>query len=192
MQVNVEPTPFEEVKVIHQEVFKDSRGFFTEVFREDQYSELGLPSKIVQFNHSGSIKNTVRGLHFQWDPPLGKFMRVIRGQAFLTAVDIRKGSPNLGKSYSRICDADDNVLIWAPAGFARGFAVLSDYAEIQYLFTGLYNPKAESGLIYNDPALDIDWPVINPILSARDINAQTLKEWLGRPESDNFQYGGNE
>lgn len=189
MQISVESTPLSDVLLVKPQIFKDDRGFFTEIYREDQYRELGLPSQFVQFNHSGSVKNTVRGLHFQWEPPMGKLMRVTRGKAFLVAVDIRKNSPSLGKHYGKILSADeDPVLIWAPAGFARGFCVLSDYAEIQYLTTGVYNSKAESGIRWNDPFLNIEWPVATPILSAKDEKAQTLAEWLATPQSSFFTY----
>lgn len=190
MQVTCEKTMIDGVMIVKPELFKDDRGFFMEVFRSDQYAELGLPSKFVQFNHSGSVKNTVRGLHFQWEPPMGKLMRVVRGEAYLVAVDIRKGSPTLGKHLGMRLSADDPCLIWAPAGFARGFAVLSDYAEIQYLTTGIYNSGAESGILWNDPVLNIQWPVSDPILSGKDAKAQTLEEWLERPESTNFMYDG--
>lgn len=189
MQVRVEETPIADVKIVKPEIFRDERGFFTEVYRTDQYRELGLPYEFVQFNHSGSVQNTVRGLHFQWEPPMGKLMRVTRGRAFLVAVDIRKGSPTLGRHFGKILSADEAPeLIWAPAGFARGFAVLSDYAEIQYLTTGVYNSKAESGILWNDPAIGIEWPVKEPILSGKDAKAQTLAQWLGSAQSSVFTY----
>ncbi len=189
MQVQVEQTPIADVKIVRPEIFKDDRGFFTEVYRADQYKGLGLPCEFVQFNHSGSVKNTVRGLHFQWEPPMGKLMRVTRGKAFLVAVDIRKGSPTLGRYFGKILSADDAPeLIWAPAGFARGFCVLSDYAEIQYLTTGVYNSKAESGILWNDPELGINWPVQEPILSGKDAKAQTLRQWLESPQASVFSY----
>ncbi len=188
MQARVEKTNIEGAVVVRPDIFKDDRGFFTEVFRADQYAELGLPAQFVQFNHSGSTRGTVRGLHFQWDPPMGKLMRVVRGTAYLVAVDVRKGSPTLGRHVARECSAEENVLIWAPASFARGFAVLSDYAEIQYFTTGVYNSAGESGILWNDPALGIEWPVEEPILSEKDKKAQTLEQWLVRPESDNFTY----
>ena len=186
MQVSLERTQINDVIIVKPELYKDERGFFTEVYHADQYRELGLPSAFVQFNHSGSVKNTVRGLHFQWEPPMGKLMRVTRGAAFLVAVDIRKNSPTLGRHVGLTLSADEPRLIWAPAGFARGFAVVSDYAEIQYLTTGVYNAKAESGLLWNDPALGIKWPVEAPILSPKDMKAQTLEQWLATPESDYF------
>lgn len=187
MKFTVEKTPIDDLLVVTPEVFQDQRGFFLEVFREDEFAKVGLPSKFVQFNHSGSVKNTVRGLHFQWEPPMGKLMRVTRGSAFLVAVDIRKGSPTLGQWFGVTVTDQDRRLVWAPAGFARGFAVLSDFAEIQYLTTGTYNPKGESGVRWNDPAIGVQWPVSEPILSAKDTTAQTLAEWLGRKESDHFK-----
>jgi dTDP-4-dehydrorhamnose 3,5-epimerase len=188
MQVGMKKTDLEDVLIVIPEMFKDDRGFFTEVFRSDQYRELGLPSKFVQFNHSGSVKNTLRGLHFQWDPPMGKLMRVNSGCAYLVAVDIRKGSPNLGKWIGFECNSEKIEMVWAPAGFARGFCVLSDYAEIQYFTTGTYNSACESGILWNDPEIGIKWPVENPILSAKDKTAQNLSEWLVCEDSNNFNY----
>jgi dTDP-4-dehydrorhamnose 3,5-epimerase len=188
MQVKIENTLIDEVKIIIPDFFEDNRGFFVEVYREDQFKELGLPSKFVQLNHSRSVKNVIRGLHFQWEPPMGKLMRVTLGTAFLVAVDIRKGSPTLSKWVGVVASEKDKKQLWAPAYFARGFCVLSDYAEIQYLTTGIYNNKAESGILWNDPKINIEWPISNPILSAKDENSQTLQEWLKRPESDNFIY----
>ncbi len=176
------------VVVLAPDVFEDPRGFFLEVFRADQFAELGLPTNFVQDNHSRSIKNVVRGLHFQWDPPMGKLMRVTLGSAFLVAVDIRKGSPTLGQWYGVEVSAKDKKQVWAPAGFARGFCVTSDFAEIQYKCTGIYNNKCESGILWNDPAIGVKWPVTSPILSAKDEKAQTLEQWLASPNSNNFQY----
>jgi dTDP-4-dehydrorhamnose 3,5-epimerase len=187
VKFTVEKTPIEDLLVVTPQVFEDQRGFFLEVFRKDEYEAEGLPTAFVQLNHSGSVKNTVRGLHFQWDPPMGKLMRVTRGSAFLVAVDIRKGSPTLGQWFGLTVTDQDRRLVWAPAGFARGFAVLSDFAEIQYLTTGTYNPKGESGVRWSDPAIGVKWPVSDPILSDKDKTAQSLSEWLSRPESDNFK-----
>jgi dTDP-4-dehydrorhamnose 3,5-epimerase len=176
------------IVVIVPEVFEDERGFFMEVYRADQFKELGLPHEFVQDNHSGSVKGVLRGLHFQWDPPMGKLMRITVGRAFLVAVDIRKGSPSLGKWFGIEASAENKIQVWAPAGFARGFCVLSDFAEIQYKCTGTYNKQAESGILWNDPEIGVQWPVDRPILSGKDANAQTLAEWLKRPESDHFKY----
>lgn len=188
MQIKKESEHLNGIVVIASEVFQDQRGFFTEVYRKDQFEELGLASEFVQDNHSRSSKNVLRGLHFQWDPPMGKLMRVTFGNAYLVAVDIRKGSPTLGKWFGMEISAENKKQIWAPAGFARGFCVLSDFAEIQYKCTGIYNSKAESGILWKDPTLGIEWPCENPITSDKDDKAQTLEEWLKRPESDFFKY----
>ncbi len=188
MQIKVENTSLDEVKIVIPEVFEDERGFFAEIFREDQFKEAGLPSNFVQLNHSKSSKNVVRGLHFQWEPPMGKLMRVTLGTAFLVAVDIRKGSPTLGKWVGLEASEYNKKQLWAPARYARGFCVLSDFAEIQYLTTGIYNNKGESGILWNDPEIGVDWPVSDPILSDKDKTAQTLTEWQQKPESNNFKY----
>jgi len=188
MKIRVEPTAIKDVLVICHEAFEDARGFFMEVFRKDLFAEAGLPTEFVQANHSRSAKGVLRGLHFQWDPPMGKMMRVTQGAAFLVAVDIRKGSPTLGKWFGMELTEKDRKQIWAPAGFARGFCVLSDFAEIQYLCTGIYNSARESGIRWDDPAVGIVWPIKKPQLSSKDANAQTLATWLESKDSDNFRF----
>lgn len=190
MQIRVESRHLGDLVVLVPEVFEDSRGFFMETFREDRFRELGLPTHFVQDNHSRSKKGVVRGLHFQWEPPMGKLMRVSQGSSFLVAVDIRKGSPTLGKWFGVVASSENRRQVWAPAGFARGFCVLSDTTEIQYKCTGIYNSKAESGILWNDPEIGIDWPLpISEIqLSEKDKKAQTLAQWLASPESVNFEY----
>jgi dTDP-4-dehydrorhamnose 3,5-epimerase len=188
MPFTIEPTALDEVKIVVPAAMRDDRGFFMEVYRQDLFAELGLPDRFLQLNHSRSGRGVVRGLHFQWDPPMGKLMRVTQGRAFLVAVDIRVGSPTLGKWIGAEMTADEPRQLWAPASFARGFCVLSEYAEIEYLTTGTYNRLTESGIRWNDPAIGIEWPVANPILSAKDETAQTLAEWLARPEAANFRY----
>lgn len=179
------------VLVLRPQIFQDERGFFSEVFRKDQFEEFGPPGDFVQWNHSGSVKGVLRGLHFQWDPPMGKLMRVSKGKAFLVAVDIRKGSPTLGRWYGTECSEEDRRMVYAPASFARGFCVVSDYAEIEYLCTGTYNPECESGIKFDDPRIGVEWPDIKePIISDKDRKAQTLEEWLSRPEADHFTYKG--
>ncbi len=190
MQLRIESRHLDGIAVVVPEVFEDERGFFMEVFRADQFKELGLPGEFVQDNHSRTSRNVVRGLHFQWEPPMGKLMRVTVGKAFLAAVDIRKGSPTLGRWFGTEVSAEDKRQVWAPAGFARGFCVLSDYAEVQYKCTGIYNSKAESGILWSDPAVGIEWPVQTPILSAKDAKAQTLEQWLASPLSEQFRYPG--
>jgi dTDP-4-dehydrorhamnose 3,5-epimerase len=190
MKVSIEPTGLPGVVVLAPEAFQDERGFFVEVYRRDTFAELGLPSEFVQLNHSKSAGGVLRGLHFQWDPPMGKLMRVTQGRAFLVAVDIRQGSPNLGHWAGVTLDAAEKRQVWAPAGFARGFCVLSDAAEIEYLCTGTYNGAAESGILWSDPEIGIDWPISDPVLSAKDRDAQTLSAWLKRPEAAHFTYAG--
>jgi dTDP-4-dehydrorhamnose 3,5-epimerase len=189
MPFTIEPTALDEVKIVVPKRMPDDRGFFMEVYRQDLFSGLGLPDRFVQLNQSRSSRNVVRGLHFQWDPPMGKLMRVIVGRAFLVAVDIRVGSPTLGRWVGLEVAAEEPRHLWAPASFARGFCVLSDVAEIEYLTTGTYNGATESGIRWNDPAIGIDWPVTEPILSAKDESAQSLSEWLARPEAANFRFG---
>jgi len=192
MKITIDSKHLNGLVVLSPEVFEDERGFFLESFRADQFKELGLPHTFVQDNHSGSQKGVLRGLHFQWDPPMGKLMRVTAGKAFLVAVDIRKGSPNLGNWFCVEVSAENKKQVWAPAGFARGFCVLSDFAEILYKCTGTYNNHGESGILWNDPEIGIEWPVINPVLSDKDRQAQTLSQWLNSKESDFFRYEDKE
>ena len=176
------------VVVLETQAFEDDRGFFLEAYRADQFRALGLPAEFLQDNHSRSVRNVLRGLHFQWDPPMGKLMRVTLGTAFLVAVDIRQGSPTLGQWVGFEVSAANRKQIWAPAGFARGFCVLSDVAEVQYKCTGVYNSQAESGILWSDPAIGITWPVSQPILSGKDAKAQTLAAWIASAEANNFRY----
>ena len=189
MEFKLEQTGIRDLVIITPEIFRDDRGFFTETYRKDKFSELGLNFEFVQDNHSRSSRDVVRGLHFQWEPPMGKLMRVTQGTAFLVAVDIRLGSPTMGKWVGIEASAENRQQVYAPAGFARGFCVLSEVAEIQYKCTGVYtDTKAESGILWNDPAIGINWPVKNPILSGKDAAAQTLEHWLLRGEAGNFTY----
>ncbi len=188
MQINIEKTDIRDLLVVKHEVFQDKRGFFFEAYRKDLFEEQGLPGEFVQLNHSGSERNVIRGLHFQWDPPMSKLMRVVKGAAFLVAVDIRKGSPTLGKWFGINASAENKIALWAPAGFARGFCVTSDFAEIQYLCTGIYNRAGESGILWRDPEIGINWPVNDATLSEKDEKAQTLSAWLNREESNYFVY----
>lgn len=177
-----------EVVVLAAKTFEDHRGFFLEAYREDQFRELGLPSHFVQDNHSSSKEGVVRGLHFQWEPPMGKLMRVTRGAAFLVAVDLRVGSPTVGKWVGVEATPENGKQVWAPASFARGFCALKDNTEVQYKCTGVYNSKAESAIRWNDPGIGIQWPVKDVIVSEKDSKAQTLTEWLASANSRNFLY----
>jgi len=186
MGMAIEKTGIPDLWVVRPRVFEDDRGFFQEIYRRDTFAAAGLPDTFVQLNHSGSVRNTVRGLHFQWDPPMAKMMWVARGRALMAAVDIRKNSPTLGKWFTVEGSEDSRVRLVAPPGFARGFCALSEWVEIQYLCTGTYNPQGESGILWNDPAIGIPWPVPDPILSEKDRKAQTLAAWLEREESGRF------
>jgi len=192
VKMHVLRTSLPEVLVVEHEVFEDERGFFMEAYRSDHFAEhadLGLPSQFVQLNHSRSARGVTRGLHFQWDPPMGKLMRVVVGEAFIVAVDIRPGSATLGQYESLIASDRNKLQLWAPASFARGFCTLSEFAEVEYLTTGTYNPDTESGVSWNDPDIGIEWPVDEPIVSRKDAEAQSLSDWLARPEANNFRVG---
>lgn len=190
MPLSIESVHLNDIVVLVPQVTGDSRGFFMETFRADQFRELGLPTEFVQDNHSRSAKGVLRGLHFQWDPPMGKLMRVTNGAAFLVAVDVRKGSPTLGQWFGMEVSAENKKQIWAPYGFARGFCSLTDGCEVQYKCTGIYNPKGEAGIYFADPAIGICWPVdpSTAVTSDRDKRAPTLAQWLASPLSDNIRY----
>lgn len=177
-----------DVVVIKPVVLGDNRGFFMETYREDNFRDLGLPTNWVQDNHSRSAQGVLRGLHFQWEPPMSKLMRVTHGAAFLVAVDVRKGSPTLGQWFGLEVTADNKKQVYAPYGFARGFCALTDECEVQYKCTGLYNSGAESGILYNDPEIGVMWPLKDVQVSAKDARAQSLQQWLASPLSDNIVY----
>lgn len=192
MEIKIEATAIKDVKIIIPSIFKDDRGFFMETYREDEFKKLKLPSNFVQDNHSRSQKGVIRGLHFQYAPPMEKLMRVSFGKALLVAVDIRIGSPDFGKWIGIESSAENRKQVWAPAGFARGFCVLSEWAEIQYKCTSIYNKNGESGILWNDPQIGIKWPIGDPILSEKDQDAITLEEWLATPKANLFKYQGGE
>jgi len=185
---SVEATAIPEVRLLRPARFPDDRGWFSEILRAGAFEELGLPSRFVQVNQSRSRRGVIRGLHFQWDPPQGKLMRVVAGRAFLIAADIRPGSPTLGRVVTIEASADDPLLMWAPATFARGFAALADVTDIEYFCTAEYNPARESAIRWDDPTLGIRWPVVDPVLSPKDAGAGSLEDWLARPESNAFSY----
>ena len=191
MPFTVEPTAIPEVLVVRPRLFPDERGWFAEIVQTAAFEALGdgLPTSFVQVNQSRSTRGVVRGLHFQWDPPQGKLMRVVSGRAFMVAVDIRPGSPTLGRHVAVEGSAEEPLLFWAPATFARGFCALSDVAEIEYFCTAPYNSAAESGIRWDDPDIGIAWPVDDPQLSSKDANAGSLADWLPRPESAVFGGG---
>jgi len=163
-----------------------------ESYRADQFRDLSLPTEFVQENQSRSNKGVLRGLHFQWDPPMGKLIRVIHGAAFVVAVDIRKGSPTLGRWFGTELSAENKKQMWAPYGYARGFCALTDGCEVLYKCTGTYNPKTEGGINFADPELSIPWPtdLATAVTSERDRKAPTLAQWLASPLSERVKYRG--
>lgn len=175
------------VKVLSPtKVFGDNRGYFATVYREDDFQEMGLP-KFVQDNHSCSKKNVIRGLHYQLNPPMGKLMRVTCGEAFLVAVDLRKGSPTFLQWMGVHANEDNKLQVWAPAEFARGFCALSDRTEVQYKCSGLYDQRGDLALRWNDPAIGIKWPVDFPIVSEKDSHTPTVEEFLSETIHRNIQ-----
>ena len=186
MRLAARPLAIPDVLVLEHETFEDDRGYFMEVYRRDMFRDLGLPESFVQLNESRSRRNVVRGLHFQWEPPMGKLMRVAEGAAFLVAVDIRHDSPTLGRWVAETMSAEDRKEIWAPAGFARGLCALADNTRVQYLCTGTYNASGEGGIAWDDAEVGITWPVRAPLVSAKDRGAQTLRQWLSTAEAKNF------
>jgi dTDP-4-dehydrorhamnose 3,5-epimerase len=178
------------VKVIVPSIFGDHRGWFMESYRKDNFEELGIPYEFKQDNHSRSVQGVLRGLHYQWDEPMGKLMRVTIGTVFMVAVDIRPGSPTVGKWAGIEVSAENRRQVWAPPSFARGFLVLSDVAELQYKCTAIYNKHAEGSIRWNDPEIGIDWPLKQPLLSDKDAEAQFLQDWLKSESSQTFHYQG--
>lgn len=170
------PTTLPEVIVIDPVVFKDPRGFFFENYHEKKFVQGGIPEKFVQDNHSSSVKSTLRGLHFQVKQPQGKLIRVVRGEVFDVAVDIRMGSPRFKQWTSIVLSEENFRMLYVPPGFAHGFAVLSDVAEVEYKCTDFYNQPDESGIFWSDPDIGIRWPIETPLLSERDKKSLFLKD----------------
>ena len=165
--MQVSKTPIDGLLIIEPKIFADPRGMFYEVYSESRYEEHGIPC-FVQDNHSISKKGVVRGLHYQVNPGQSKLVRVTRGEIFDVAVDIRKQSPTYGKWWGLSLSETNNFQLYIPIGFAHGFCVLSESAEVLYKCSDYYSPENERGILWNDPELAIDWPVKDPILSGKD------------------------
>ncbi len=176
--MRVTSTAIADVLVIEPRVFEDERGFFFESFNERAFVHAtGIAAKFVQDNHSRSVKNTVRGLHYQIQRPQGKIVRVVAGEIFDVVVDIRRSSPTFGKWVGHHLSEDNKNIVWIPVGFAHGFAVLSDYADFLYKTTDYWAPQHERTLLWNDPDLAIAWPLAGePILIAKDRAGKRLSE----------------
>ena len=166
--MNVIETELPGVLIVEPTVFRDPRGFFLETYAANKYRDAGIDVPFVQDNHSRSVRGTLRGLHAQVPRAQGKLVRVVRGEIFDVAVDIRHGSPTFKKWAGVALSAENHREVYVPPGFAHGFCVTSDVAEVIYQATAEYAPESEAGLMWNDPALGIEWPIDTPILSERD------------------------
>ena len=166
--MHVRPTDLQGVLVVEPDVHRDARGFFVETYHVDKFRAAGIPDVFVQDNHSRSLVNTIRGLHLQVRRPQAKLIRVVAGAIFDVVVDIRRDSATFGRWVGVNLSSDDFRQLYVPVGFAHGFCVLSEAADIEYKCSDYYDPAGDSGLRWDDPFVGIDWPVSDPILSRRD------------------------
>ena len=177
--MKVEKTKLDGVLIIKPEIFEDDRGFFLESFNKDRYKEAGISLDFVQDNHSRSSKGVLRGLHYQKTKPQGKLVRVVKGEVFDVAVDIRENSPTFGQWEAVTLTEQNKIQFWVPPGFAHGFLVLSDTADFEYKCTDYYDPYDEGSLSWEDPYLGIKWPLVNgslPKLSDKDAAGLSFKD----------------
>lgn len=170
------PAAIPGVVVVEPDVHQDRRGFFFETYHAEKYKAGGIADVFVQDNQSRSMGGTLRGLHLQLEHPQGKLIRVIEGEIFDVAVDVRRGSPTFGKWVGVSLSADNFKQCYIPKGFAHGFAVISDVAQVEYKCTDIYDAKSEIGIAWDDPSIGIVWPVSNPVLSDRDKRNPRLAE----------------
>ena len=181
--MKITPTPLPGVLIIEPDIYRDERGWFLETYHVEKYQDGGIPLAFVQDNCSSSVCRTLRGLHAQLTRPQGKLVRVIRGEVFDVAVDIRRGSPNFASWVSVFLTAENFKQFYIPPGFAHGFCVLSDIAEVEYKCTDMYTPGDEITIAWNDPQIGIQWPHDSPILSSKDAAGQSLQIlWESLPE----------
>lgn len=175
------PLAIPDVILIEPKVFGDSRGFFMETYHQEKFRELGIDKPFVQDNHSKSAKGVLRGLHYQLVNPQGKLVRAIRGEILDVAVDVRKGSPTFGKWVAEVLSEENKRQLYVPEGFAHGFLVLSDIAEVTYKCTDLYAPQHEQGVLWSDPAIGIHWPLTDVQLSEKDKISPLLADQQNLP-----------
>jgi dTDP-4-dehydrorhamnose 3,5-epimerase len=176
------PTDLPGVILVEPTVFGDERGFFMEVYHEAKFRDGGIPDAFVQDNHSRSVRGVLRGLHYQLPNPQGKLVRAVAGSVFDVAVDIRRGSPHFGRWVGVELSAENKRQLWIPPGFAHGFCVTSDVAEVVYKCTTLYDGPSDRGIRWDDPAIGISWPVEAPTLSPKDAAAPRLADAALIPE----------
>lgn len=172
-------TDIPDVKLIEPKVFTDERGFFMETFQKRVFSEAGLPTEFVQDNHSGSRQGILRGLHYQLKHSQGKLVRVVVGEVFDVAVDLRKSSPTFGQWTGAVLSAENKRGLWVPPGFGHGYYVMSDWAEFVYKVTDFYAPEWERTILWNDPQIGIEWPLVNgqmPVVSGKDAAGKLLSQ----------------
>jgi len=174
--VRCTPSSIPEVLIIEPDVHRDGRGFFVETYHAERYRASGIRSVFVQDNHTRSLARTIRGLHMQHRRPQAKLIRVIAGEIYDVAVDLRRGSPSFGRSVSVVLSAENFKQCYIPVGFAHGFCVLTGTAEVEYKCSALYDPADEFGIAWNDPTLAIQWPITDPLLSGRDKRNPPLAE----------------
>lgn len=173
------PTALPDVSIIEPQVLGDHRGFFMETYHAERFAAAGIPDVFVQDNHSGSRQGTLRGLHYQIQQPQGKLLRAVVGEIFDVAVDIRRSSPAFGRWAGALLTAENKRQLWVPPGFAHGFYVLSEWAELMYKATAFYAPEWDRTIRWDDPAIGIEWPLLpgsEPILSEKDRGAKLLGE----------------
>jgi dTDP-4-dehydrorhamnose 3,5-epimerase len=176
----VRETALPGVLVIEPRVFRDQRGTLVETWHADRYAGHGIPGEFVQDNQSRSVRNTLRGLHWQYRRPQGKLVRVVEGEVFDVAVDIRPESPTFGRWTGLVLSGENFLQCYLPPGFAHGFCVLTEFAQLEYRCTDYYDAGGEGGIVWNDPDLAIEWPVRAPLLSRRDAAHPTFREVFGR------------
>jgi dTDP-4-dehydrorhamnose 3,5-epimerase len=185
--MNVIETPIVGVKIIEPRCFGDARGFFLETFSAQRYRDAGIDAVFVQDNHSRSSKGVLRGLHYQLHHPQGKLVSVIRGEVLDIAVDIRVGSPTFGQWYSVLLNDENHRQMYVPPGLAHGFVVLSETVDFVYKCTDYYYREDEKGLLWNDPAIGVDWQIDQPLLSEKDRHNKTLSELQSANELPQFK-----
>lgn len=173
------PTAIPHAKIIEPGVHRDERGFFMETYQQNEFRNAGLPVDFVQDNHSGSHQGILRGLHYQIQQAQGKLVRVVVGEVFDVAVDLRKSSPTFGRWVGARLSAENKLMFWVPEGFGHGYYVLSEWAEFVYKVTDFYAPEFERTILWNDPQIGIEWPLLDglpPILSQKDVAGKLLSQ----------------
>ena len=182
MKTHITPTLLEGLLIVNIAYSKDERGFFLESWNKRDFESAGITANFVQDSHSASTRGVLRGMHYQdMREPMAKLVRCTVGRILDVAIDLRMTSPTFGKWFGLELTAENKTLLYVPEGFAHGFVTISDYCEVQYKQTAFYNPQAEGGIAWNDPEVGIEWPIANPILSARDQQQHALAAYRANP-----------